>query len=190
MKDFLERMMKQMPIYKDEKKGTWFVVIRYKDLGGKSKMTTKRGFKTKKAAKAYESDFVANKSDDLTIIFGEFYKIYYEYISKRLKLSTLKTKDAIYSSSIGPYFENMRMWNIKPSDIIKRQNVIMPKKTKKNVPVSQEYLRTIHGQLSAIFNYAVRFYNLKKNPARTVGNMGKQKRRNAILGQGRIFEIF
>lgn len=165
-----------MPIYKDEKNGSWFVVIRYKDLGGKSKMTTKRGFKTKKAAKAYESDFIVNKADDLTITFGEFYKIYHEYISKRLKLSTVLTKDSIYAHSIGPYFENMRMCDIKPSDIIKWQNIIMSKKTKNNTPMSQEYLRTIHGQLSAIFNYAVRFYDLKKNPARTVGNMGKQKK--------------
>ncbi len=37
------------------------------------------------------------------------------------------------------------------------------------------YLKTIHNQLSAIFNHACRFYNLPKNPARTVGNMGKEE---------------
>ena len=39
-----------MPIYKDEKKGTWFVVLRYTDFTGKRKQTTKRGFKTKREA--------------------------------------------------------------------------------------------------------------------------------------------
>ena len=35
----------------------------------------------------------------------------------------------------------------------------------------QTYLKTIHNQLSALFNYAVRFYGLKNNPARLAGNM-------------------
>ena len=39
----------------------------------------------------------------------------------------------------------------------------------------QTYLKTIHNQLSALFNYAVRFYGLKNNPARLVGNMGKEE---------------
>lgn len=37
------------------------------------------------------------------------------------------------------------------------------------------YLKTIHNQLSAIFNHTCRFYNLSKNTARTVGNMGKEE---------------
>lgn len=36
----------------------------------------------------------------------------------------------------------------------------------------QTYLKTIHNQLSALFNYAVRFYGLNNNPARLAGNMG------------------
>ena len=40
-----------MPIYKDDKKGTWFVVLRYNDFTGKKRQTTKRGFKTKRDTK-------------------------------------------------------------------------------------------------------------------------------------------
>ena len=47
-----------MPIYKDDKKGTWFVVLRYNDFTGKKRQTTKRGFKTKRDAKIYESNFI------------------------------------------------------------------------------------------------------------------------------------
>lgn len=40
---------------------------------------------------------------------------------------------------------------------------------------SQTYLKTINNQLSAIFNFAVKYYNLKSNPARDCGSMGKKK---------------
>ena len=46
-----------MPVYKDKKRGTWYIVTRYKDWTGKLRTTTKRGFKTKMDAKNYEIDF-------------------------------------------------------------------------------------------------------------------------------------
>lgn len=41
-------------------------------------------------------------------------------------------------------------------------------------PYSQTYLKTLHNQLSAIFNHAVRFYDLHSNPAAKAGNMGTE----------------
>lgn len=43
------------------------------------------------------------------------------------------------------------------------------------MPYSRSYLKTIHNQLSAVFNHAVRYYKLKENPAAIVGNMGSEK---------------
>lgn len=166
-----------MPIYKDDKKGTWFVVLRYNDFTGKKRQTTKRGFKTKRDAKIYESNFILNKAEDLTMNFGEFYKIYHSYISKRIKLNTLKTKEHIFEKKILPYFKDKRMCDIKATDIIHWQNAMMELETDKNTNFSQDYLKTLHNQLSAIFNYAVRFYDLKKNPARQVGNMGREEKK-------------
>ena len=40
---------------------------------------------------------------------------------------------------------------------------------------SPTYLRTINNQLTAIFNYAVKYYDLKSNPCRKAGGMGKNK---------------
>ena len=40
---------------------------------------------------------------------------------------------------------------------------------------SPTYLKTINNQLSAIFNYAVRYYDLKSNPCAKAGSMGKSK---------------
>jgi integrase len=43
------------------------------------------------------------------------------------------------------------------------------------------YLKTIHNQLSAIFNHAVKFYDLPSNPAQKAGNMGKEKSREMLF---------
>lgn len=43
------------------------------------------------------------------------------------------------------------------------------------------YLKTIHNQLSAIFNHAVRYYNLKENPCVKAGSMGKKKNREMLF---------
>ena len=39
---------------------------------------------------------------------------------------------------------------------------------------SQTYLRKIHTELTAIFNYAMKHYDLKKNPCRQAGSIGKK----------------
>ena len=36
------------------------------------------------------------------------------------------------------------------------------------------YLKTIHNQLSAIFNFGIKYYGLKHNPAMECGSMGKK----------------
>lgn len=43
-----------MPVYRDKKKGTWFVVLRYTDFTGTLRQTTKRVFRTKSDGKDYE----------------------------------------------------------------------------------------------------------------------------------------
>ena len=42
-------------------------------------------------------------------------------------------------------------------------------------------LKTIHNQLSAILNHAVRFYGLQNNPAAITGNMGKEKHGEVVI---------
>ena len=48
-------------------------------------------------------------------------------------------------------------------------------------PYSPAYLKTLHNQLSAIFNHAIRFYGLKSNPAAIAGNMGKDKHKEMLF---------
>ena len=48
-------------------------------------------------------------------------------------------------------------------------------KDKNGKGYSQTYLKTINCQLTAIFNYAIRYYNLQDNPCRKAGVIGKSK---------------
>jgi integrase len=56
--------------------------------------------------------------------------------------------------------------------------------TKTGKPYSPVYLKTLHNQLSAVFNYAVKFYGLPSNPAAKAGNMGKAKNREMLYWCG------
>lgn len=51
---------------------------------------------------------------------------------------------------------------------------LMTYRDEKGKPYSADYLKTIHAQLTAIFNHAVNFYNLPYNPARRAGTMGNE----------------
>ena len=68
-----------------------------------------------------------------------------------------------------PYFGNKRVNDITAADIRQWQNELI------KMGYSPTYLKTINNQLSAIFNYAVRYYDLKSNPCAKAGSMGKSK---------------
>jgi hypothetical protein len=46
-----------MPVYKDDKNGTWYVMTRYEDWKGEKKQKCKRGFPTRKEAQEWERTF-------------------------------------------------------------------------------------------------------------------------------------
>lgn len=73
------------------------------------------------------------------------------------------------------------MCNITAQQIITWQNELINYKDDNGKPYSPVYLKTIHNQLSAIFNHAVRYYNLKENPCQKAGSMGKKKNREMLF---------
>lgn len=84
-------------------------------------------------------------------------------------------KTSIIDQKILPYFKNKKVAEIKATDIISWQNMLMKWRDENGKGYSPTYLKTIHNQCSAIFNHAVRFYDLSSNPAAKAGNMGKEK---------------
>ena len=108
-----------MPVYKDEKTNTWYVKSRYKDWTGKSKHLMKRGFALKREAVDWEAAFFQRQDASLDMSFADFYQIYKEDISSRLKASTWDTKEAIIEKKILPFFKNLRMRDITSVDVIR-----------------------------------------------------------------------
>ena len=51
-------------------------------------------------------------------------------------------------------------------------------------------LKALHNQLSAIFNHAVRFYDLHSNPAAKAGNMGTEERREMLFWTKEEYQKF
>ena len=153
-----------MAVYKEEKTNTWRVIYRYTDWNGERKQSQKRGFKTKREAQAWEREQLNKLGGDLDMNFKSFVEHYSEDMQTRLKENTWETKKHIIDKKLIPYFGKLKMCNITAQQIITWQNELINYKDDNGKPYSPVYLKTIHNQLSAIFNHAVRYYNLKENP--------------------------
>lgn len=173
-----------MAVYKDKWNGydgTWRVACYYKDWKGVRRKHEKRGFKTKKSAQAYEREFLARKTKDINMGFGTFIDVYMSDVGPQLKQSTMANKENIIESHIRPYFENKSLSEITSTDILQWQNSLLSLRDDQGKGYSQTYLRTIQNQLSAIFNHAVRYYDLPKNPCTATKKMGKSKSREMLF---------
>ncbi len=170
-----------MPAYKEQNKKTWYVSVRYKDWTGKNARKVKRGFETKREALEWERQFLLKENASLDMTFESFLELYKEDLKDRLKRNTWIMKTSVIDQKILPYFKDKRMCDIKASDVIAWQKEIMAYRDEDGEGYTPTYLKTIHNQLSAIFNHAVRYYELSSNPAAKAGNMGKEKTREMLF---------
>ncbi len=162
-----------MPVYKDKERGTWYAAFYYKDWTGARKHTVKRGFRTKGEASKFEKDFLDTLQRSSDITFGALVANYLDHLEPRIKPTTMGTKCNIINTKIMPYFEKLRVCDIDTITVINWQNTILAYRDDKGEPYSQTYIKTIHSQLSAILNYAVKHYGLVQNPCYLVGAIGK-----------------
>lgn len=163
-----------MSVHK-ESNGKWRVLYRYTDWTGERKQSSKRGFETKREALAWEREQENKVTSDLDMSFESFIDNYTTDMQSRLKENTWATKEYVINNKIMPYFSKRKMKEITPKEIIAWQNEMINYRDEKGNAYSPVYLKTLHNQLSAIFNHAVKYYNLRENPAAKVGNMGKSK---------------
>ena len=108
----------------------------------------------------------------------------------RLKENSWITKQNIVETKILPYFGQRKISEITTKDVIAWQNEQLAYRDEKHKPYSQTYLKTLHNQLSAIFNHAVRFYDLRANPASKAGNMGNEERREMLFWTKEEYQKF
>ena len=161
-----------MPVFKNEDNGTWYVMARYVNWKGERKQKCKRGFSTRREALEWERTFQLQQAADMDMSFEAFTELYEKDIRPRLKENTWLTKEHIIKTKILPYFGKRNISEITAKDVIAWQNELLAFRDEKKRPYSQTYLKTVHNQLSAILNHAVRHYELRSNPAAKAGSMG------------------
>lgn len=169
-----------MAIYKNDN-GTWYVMIRYQDWTGARKQKCKRGFSTRKEAADWELQFKLQKKASVDMTMESFCTMYEEDVRPSLKQSTWFTKENIIQKKILPYLGKRKVSEITAKDVMDWHNQMRKLKTKTGKPLSPTYLKTIHGQLSTIFNHAVKYYDLSTNPARKAGALGEEEGKEMLF---------
>lgn len=99
------------------------------------------------------------------ITFAAFYDIYRRDMELRLKPASLSSKQHIFSYKILPFFGSLRMRDITTQHVRKWQSVIL----RQNYSIT--YQQLIDFQLSAMMNYAERYYDFP-NPCPKAGHIG------------------
>ena len=169
---------------KKDPNGTWRIQYRWTDWTGTKKKSQKRGFKTKKEAEEWYAHFMLQQSSDPTMTLADFWEIYKADMEKRLRKTTMKQKEYVMNDKVLPYFGKTPINEITAPMIRKWQGELIEKGFKPT------YLKTIHNQLSAILNYAVNFYDLRSNPCRKAGSMGKSKADEMNIWTQKEYERF
>lgn len=173
-----------MPVYKDEQRGTWYFKCNYRDWQGETRTKLKRGFATKREAQQGEREFLDKQSGNMNMKLGSFVEVYFNDKGTRLKERSIMTKRTLIETKIIPYFGEKSMNEITAVDIIKWQNMLM------NQEYSPTYLRMIQNQLTALFNHAERFYDLRDNPCKKVDKMGRSNAKELNFWTKDEYEVF
>ena len=171
-----------MPATRDGK--LWRSQFYYKDWQGVRHKKNKRGFKTKGEADEWERNFLQQQQKNLDINFENFVEIYFADMENRLRESTIINKRYVFDLKITPYFKHKKMCEIQTSDIRAWQNELIKK------GYAPTYLKSINNQLAALFNYAVRYYDLRDILAEKQEVSERARLMKWIFGQNRSSKSF
>ena len=183
-----------MPAYKytlKSGKQLWYANFYAVDWKGDRQHICKRGFATKKEALEFERSYLDHGRKDPALMFQTLVEEYLADMQGRLKPTTFETKKSLIDTKILPYFKKLKISDIDPRAIRSWQNALMDMKDDDgNAKYAQTYLKSIHSQLSAIMNYAVKYYHLPSNPCLAAGSIGKSKAAEMTIWSKEQFEQF
>lgn len=162
-----------MSVAKDPNTGKWYSKFRYTDWTGKRVQKKKTGFSKKSEAQAWEAEFLAKASLSCDMSFASMVALYMADCRTRLRESTCAGKEYLINTKLIPTFGGVAVNAITPLMVRNWQNMLINYRDADGNGYSKTYLKTINNQLSAIFNYAVKYYGLQSNPAAITGSMGK-----------------
>lgn len=153
----------------------WYVFVRYKDWTGETKQHKKEGFERRADAKAYEQRFLEQRNGSSSMSVASLYTLYMEDCQTRLKPTTCANKDFLFQRHVLPYLGKLQADSVDAAQIRKWQNTLLSaKKDDTDQTYAPTYLKTVHNQVSAMFNFGVKYYGIKNNPCRKAGAMGKK----------------
>lgn len=104
-----------LPAYKytlKNGKTMWYAAFTYTDWTGKNRHTCKRGFKTQREAKEYESSILNQQKTTSDILFSSLVENYMEDMKNRLKPTTMENKRNIIENKLLPYFSRLKVCDI------------------------------------------------------------------------------
>lgn len=159
----------QMPAYKNHDRGTYYASFYYIDWMGQKHKKKKEGFRTKREAQAYERSFLDEQTGAPTMTFASLYDLYKQDCALHLKQSTMASKFAMIEKHILPGFKALHINAITPATVRAWQNEVLSK------GYSPSYCYSLHRQLSAVLNFACRYYGLQANPAARAGSIGRNE---------------
>lgn len=154
-----------MPAYKNKERNTWYCSFYYQDWTGKRKKKKKEGFATKRDAQAWERNFLAEYAGMPDITFKTLVKAYLAKASLRVKASTLVNVTTIIGTHLLPFFGDMQIKDITAITVSAWHDSLIKKE------LSISYMQTLHAKLTTLFAFAMKYYNLPKNPAKIAGNI-------------------
>ena len=159
-----------MPVYQDKTTKTWFVKLYYTDYTGTRKQKLKRGFKLQREAKEWERQFLERQQGQPDMTFQTLYDLYAADLKAHAKESTCRSRLSMIRNHILPFWKDRKLCEITPADVRSWQGELKASA----LGEYSQYMVNCH--LSAMFNFAMRYYNLNSNPCRLVKAVGKVHR--------------
>lgn len=108
-----------MSIEYDTKRKTYTVRYGYKDFTGKTKQTTKRGFKTEREAIRFEKEVKLQSTYSFTMTLSSFVELYLQDIKPELRIRTYDNKVMKLNKHVLPYFGDKKLCDITAADVKK-----------------------------------------------------------------------
>lgn len=114
-----------MSTHKDEKNGTWYVMVRYHDWKGVKRQKCKRGFATRREEQKWERNFQLQTDGDPDMTFEAFMELYENDMRPRLKENTWLSKEHMIRTKLFPTFGKKMLSEIEARDNIAWQNELL-----------------------------------------------------------------
>lgn len=159
-----------MAVYneKDKSKWTkdgrhWYFRKSYRDFNNRIRYYKSKMFLTKQEAEQEELLFITRRDNPTLIKFSVVTSDYFRNLELTRKQSTVYSYSKDCSNHISPYFDNLYINNINIQSIKKWAEILQKK------GISVAYMNKIYNVLCNIFDFAIKNFGLKNNPARQYG---------------------